>query len=218
MKKQDPEGRSGEFLLGAMLAKLQDKKRTALEKIACNIRECTKCPLCSGREMEVPGEGDPNSKLFFIGEAPGVEEDKQGRPFVGKSGSLLSDLIRHIGLGRGLVFITNVVKCHPPGNRLPEMDEVNACLPYLREQISAVKPKIVVLLGNVALFSILKRTHVSELHGSLLTENGQSYFITCHPSAALRSGVWRRRIYEDFQKLSSFLQEMEEKIQWRNTS
>jgi len=212
MKKANLEKDAGEFLLGAMVAKLQDEKRTVLERIAADVRECKKCPLCSHREEGVPGEGFWDSKLFFIGEAPGVEEDKQGRPFVGRSGTLLSDLIRSIGLSRGQVFITNVVKCHPPGNRLPEIDEVNLCLPYLMEQISVVKPKIVVLLGNVALFSVLNRTHMTELHGSLLTEKGQPYFITCHPSAALRSETWKRRIREDFKKLSLFLQEMETKI------
>jgi len=179
-----------------------------VEDIEDNIRLCYSCPLAATRLNTVPGEGHPYAKLLFIGEAPGAEEDKTGKPFVGRSGALLTKLILGLGMGRGQVFITNIVKCRPPKNRIPELEEVQACKTYLDKQIKAIDPRIIVLMGNVALFSRLKRAGVGRWHGNFFEEEGRTYFVTCHPSAALRSPGWMKALSEDFKTLGLRIQKM----------
>jgi len=149
---------------------------------------------------------------MFIGEAPGKEEDESGSPFVGRSGALLSKLILGLGLGRGQVFITNIVKCRPPGNRMPELEEVTACKKYLDQQIKSIDPKIIVLMGNVALFSCLKRSGVGTWRGNFFNEqDGRTYFVTCHPAAALHAGGWMKALSEDFKTLGAKIEQMRKK-------
>lgn len=128
-----------------------------LRELEEEIRRCTKCPLHRHRAKAVPGEGDPNAKVFFIGEAPGRNEDLEGRPFVGAAGKLLNRLLELAGLSRSAVFITNVVKCRPPGNRDPRPEEIEACAPYLDRQLAAVRPDIVVTLGRHSTAYLLGR-------------------------------------------------------------
>ncbi|MEG0766167.1 MAG: uracil-DNA glycosylase [Clostridia bacterium] len=127
--------------------------------LLAEISACQRCRLCQTRKNVVPGEGDPHSTLMFVGEGPGAEEDKWGRPFVGAAGVLLTRMIEAIGLTREQVYIANVVKCRPPQNRVPEADETAACLPYLRAQVGLIRPKIIVLLGATALQQIMGSAH-----------------------------------------------------------
>ena len=132
--------------------------RVSWSSLLADVGECEKCALCRGRMNTVPGEGNPNADLMFIGEGPGAEEDRQGRPFVGRSGELLTRMIHAIGLERSEVYICNVVKCRPPGNRDPQPEEAEACLPYLRAQVALVRPKVIALLGRVACRYTLRET------------------------------------------------------------
>ncbi|MCY0868239.1 MAG: type-4 uracil-DNA glycosylase [Desulfurococcus sp.] len=171
------------------------------------IASCRKCRLSEYRRNPVPGEGNPNSKIMFIGEAPGEKEDEVGRPFVGPAGRLLTELIESIGFKREDVYITNIVKCRPPGNRDPEEDEIEACLPYLIKQIELIKPKLIVALGRHAartLFRIagLKWSNMSEMHGKPYSARiaGLHVFIvpTFHPAAALYNPGLKSTLEEDF--------------------
>ncbi|TFF92265.1 uracil-DNA glycosylase, partial [Candidatus Thorarchaeota archaeon] len=136
-----------------------------LNELHSRIRKCTLCPLHKNRQQVVPGEGPEGAKLFFIGEAPGAREDETGRPFVGRSGQLLAELIEDIGLKRSEVFITSVLKCRPPKNRTPHKSEIATCLPYLDMQMVIIEPRFVVLLGGVAISSVIGPQKVSEAHG-----------------------------------------------------
>ena len=128
-----------------------DERRSALEAIASEVRVCDRCRLASGRTRAVPGEGHPDTEVVFVGEGPGQREDEQGRPFVGAAGNLLGELLGLVGWKRDEVFITNVVKCRPPGNRDPEPDEIEACRPYLQRQLEVLDPALVVTLGRFSL-------------------------------------------------------------------
>jgi DNA polymerase len=142
---------------------------------------------------------------MFVGEAPGREEDTTGRPFVGRSGELLIDLLNKIGLSRESVFITSVLKCRPPGNRTPRKEEIETCLPYLHRQIEIVRPDIIVLLGGVATSSLIGPWKLSDAHGRFYEANGDAYFITYHPAAALRFPKMKSRIEKDFEILEGEL-------------
>jgi uracil-DNA glycosylase family 4 len=158
--------------------------KEGLESIAEEIRRCQLCPLHRERINPVPGEGAPNARLMFIGEAPGAEEDRQGRPFVGAAGKLLNETMAKVGLRREDVFITNVVKCRPPGNREPTSEEVKACLPYLSRQIDLIDPKMICLLGNTAIKALLGEPKAG-MRGKSLEKNGRFFFPTIHPAAAI---------------------------------
>jgi DNA polymerase len=158
-----------------------------LEKINKKIRKCKKCRLYKTAKKAVPGEGNSKAKIMFIGIAPGVEEDKTGKPFVGRAGRFLDELLGMIKLDRKKVFITSVLKHFPPKNRIPKMDEVWACLPYLEEQIKTIKPKIIVTLGNLpfrVFFGIDKE--IDKVHGKRFRKNGIIFFPMHHPSAGMR--------------------------------
>ncbi|MEM1520090.1 MAG: type-4 uracil-DNA glycosylase [Candidatus Korarchaeum sp.] len=179
-----------------------------LEEIAERIRRCEKCPLHISRKRAVPGEGSEDSRIMFIGEAPGRNEDEMGRPFVGAAGKLLEELLASVGLRRGEIFITNVVKCRPPNNRDPEPEEIEACLPYLIEQVSVIDPDVIVALGRhsagvllgriggVSIMRVRGRVHEVEVFGKL-----RKVMPTLHPAAALYNPKLRSLIEEDFEEL-----------------
>jgi uracil-DNA glycosylase family 4 len=172
-----------------------------LEELHKVIRNCTLCHLYESRRNAVPGEGSASSCVMFVGEAPGAREDETGRPFVGRSGNLLTSMLEEIGLSREEVFITSILKSRPPNNRAPTQIEIKACLPYLEKQIEIIKPKIVVLLGGVAISSLVGHWKVSEAHGRFYESGDQTYFMTYHPAAALRFPKVNTAMREDFQTL-----------------
>ncbi|EET90367.1 MAG: NUDIX domain-containing protein [Candidatus Micrarchaeales archaeon] len=156
----------------------------------------------------VPGEGPLDARIMFLGQAPGSEEDKTLRPFVGRSGMLLTDMIKRAGLDRDKAYITSVVQFFPPRNRAPSSFEIDVCKPFLFKQIDIVKPGLVVLLGNVAMLAVLGRTGVSSMHGTVVEKDGVRYFITLHPSAALRIKSKIPIIEADFKKLGSIVRDL----------
>ena len=172
---------------------------------------CQRCRLCEHRTNVVPGEGNPNARLMFIGEGPGQEEDRQGRPFVGRSGELLTRMIHAIGIERSEVYICNVVKCRPPQNRNPEPDEAEACLNYLRAQVALVRPKVIVLLGKVASrYTLGEEIFITRDHGRWFERKGTWFIPTFHPSALLRDPTKKRDAWDDFQKIREKLREISE--------
>lgn len=183
--------------------------RVSWPQLLDEVYACQKCRLCATRTNVVPGEGNPSAQLMFIGEGPGRDEDLQGRPFVGRSGELLTRMIRAIGLEREQVYICNVVKCRPPQNRNPEPDEANACLNYLRGQVALVRPKVVVLLGKVACrYTLQQEISVMRDHGKWFERKGVWFMPTYHPSALLRDPSKKREAWEDFQKVRDKLAEI----------
>ena len=172
---------------------------------------CQRCRLCEHRTNVVPGEGNPNARLMFIGEGPGQEEDRPGRPFVGRSGELLTRMIHAIGIERSEVYICNVVKCRPPQNRNPEPDEAEACLNYLRAQVALVRPKVIVLLGKVACrYTLGEEIFITRDHGRWFERKGTWFIPTFHPSALLRDPTKKRDAWDDFQKIREKLKEISE--------
>jgi len=174
-----------------------------LAELHQTIRECTYCPLYKTRKNAVPGEGPLDAKLFFIGEAPGAEEDKTGKPFVGRSGELLTSMIQDIELSRDQVFITSILKSRPPNNRKPETSEIEACRPYVEQQIEIINPGVIVLLGGVAISSIIGPWKVSDAHGRFYEANDRTFFMTYHPAAALRFPSIKEKMIDDFDTLKS---------------
>ncbi|MFW9960115.1 MAG: uracil-DNA glycosylase [Candidatus Thorarchaeota archaeon] len=180
----------------------REKELDALHE---SIRECKRCPLHATRLNAVPGEGSYDAKLLFIGEAPGAREDESGRPFVGRSGELLTHMLESIGLTREEVFITSVLKSRPPNNRTPAPAEIEACRPYVERQIQLIQPQVVVLLGGVAIAAMVGPWSVSESHGKFFEAAGRTYFMTYHPAAALRFPKIKALMMEDFKNLRSEL-------------
>ena len=175
------------------------------------INTCSKCRLCENRTHTVPGQGNPNAALMFIGEGPGQEEDAQGRPFVGASGQLLEKMIHAIGMERTDVYIGNVVKCRPPRNRNPEPDEAQACMDYLRKQFVLIRPKVIVLLGKVACRYVLgDERPISVLRGNFIERRGVFFMPTYHPSALLRDPTKKKDAWEDFKLVKAKLRELEQ--------
>lgn len=170
-----------------------------LEEIAAHVSVCRSCPLCQGRTRTVPGEGNADSPdLMFVGEGPGAEEDAQGRPFVGKAGQLLTKMIEAMGYAREDVFIANVVKCRPPNNRTPLPEEMDLCLPYLRQQIGLIKPKVIVGLGATAIKGLLGKTvGVTRLRGTWQEYEGIKLMPTFHPSYLLRDPSKKKEVWQD---------------------
>jgi DNA polymerase len=182
----------------------QRKREEKLKSISRQISSCTNCQLCKTRKNTVPGEGPANAKLFFIGEAPGKTEDETGKPFCGQSGRLLTEMLENAGIDRRDIFITSILKCRPPNNRKPQKEEVEACTPHLLEQLDAIKPKVTVLLGLVAIKNTIgDHKKMKEMHGKILKNDGKSYFIAYHPAAARRF-PWIRKVMEkDFKILKN---------------
>ena len=178
------------------------EKKKRLEELKRKVEDCRDCPLGRSRKYPVFGEGDEESKVIFIGEAPGYYEDQIGKPFVGRAGRLLDNLLAEIGLSRELVYIANVLKCRPPGNRDPLPEEIDACKPYLMEQLKIIQPLIICTLGRFALVSIYnKSASITALHGKLIQAENFNIFPLYHPAAALHQPMLLDSIKEDFAKL-----------------
>jgi len=179
-----------------------------LEQVHEEIRGCVKCALAQGRSNAVPGEGSGNARVLFVGEGPGQEEDRLGRPFVGPAGKLLDELLTHAGLPRPSVFITNIVKCRPPGNREPQPEEIAACRPYLVSQIALIRPAVLCPLGAPAVRTLLgKDAQIGRLHGRGFKQRGMVYVPLYHPAAALHQGSLRPTLFEDILALRRILDE-----------
>ncbi len=179
-----------------------------LNQVAAEVRACTLCELAKTRTQAVPGEGAAQADIMLIGEGPGFHEDKQGRPFVGPSGQFLNDLLASAGYKREEVFITNVVKCRPPGNRDPQPDEIEACAGYLDRQIALINPKIIVTLGRFSMARWFAGQKISAIHGKAKKIDGRVVVPMFHPAAALHQPALRNAIEEDFRRLRDIINAM----------
>ncbi len=178
-----------------------NQKVKLLEEINKEIQVCTKCDLHKNRTQAVLGEGNPNSPIMFIGEAPGEEEDKQGRPFVGRAGQLLTKAIESAGYKRNDVYIANINKCRPPNNRTPTIEEQEACFPYLKRQIEIINPSVLCLLGATAYRGIFKKeTKITKERGNVLEYDGKKVYVTYHPAYVLRNLKEEPTFFEDIKK------------------
>jgi uracil-DNA glycosylase len=183
-------------------------REESLEEIRADLGECTRCPLHEKRTQIVFGVGNPRAALMFIGEGPGHEEDRQGIPFVGAAGQLLTKIIHAIDLGRDDVYIANVVKCRPPNNRDPEPDEVDACRTFLDRQIDAVRPKVICALGRVAAVNLLRSDEgITRLRGRVFPYRGAKLVPTYHPAFLLRNPAKKRECWEDMKLVRRLLDE-----------
>jgi DNA polymerase len=169
-----------------------------VEQVAAEVRACTRCGLYKGTKNGVPGEGNPHAEVMLIGEAPGFNEDRLGRPFVGPAGSFLNELLAAAGLQRADVFITNVVKHRPPENRDPLPEEIVACAPYLTRQIAAINPKVIVTLGRYSMARFFPDATVGKIHGQRKVVNGRVVVAMYHPAAALHQQTLRQTLIDDF--------------------
>ncbi|HSL90567.1 MAG TPA: uracil-DNA glycosylase [Ignavibacteriaceae bacterium] len=177
-----------------------------LNKLIC---DCTKCVLHKNRNKFVFGSGNPNADVMVIGEGPGADEDAQGLPFVGRAGKLLTDILKAIKFERDEVYIANIVKCRPPGNRTPLPEEMETCIPYLKKQIELIKPKLILCLGLTAAKGLLKRKEsLGNLRGKVFEYEGISVMVTFHPAALLRNPNWKSDCWEDVQKFRKLYDQM----------
>jgi uracil-DNA glycosylase len=173
---------------------------SSLKDLDAQIHSCLKCPLGQTRTKFVFGVGNPQASLMLIGEAPGADEDAQGEPFVGRAGQLLNKVLAAINFQRGDVYICNILKCRPPGNRTPAPEEVEQCMPYLKKQIDLVKPKLILCLGLTAIQNLLGvRDSLGNLRGKVLRFEGTPVMVTYHPAALLRNPNWKAPAWEDVQ-------------------
>ena len=187
-------------------------KEEGLKELEEQVRQCARCSLSRGRLNAVPGEGSADAKLVFVGEAPGAEEDKQGRPFVGRAGALLTKIIASIGLKREEVYIANCLKCRPPANRNPLPEELVQCESYLVEQLEIIKPRVICALGKFAAQQLLKtETPISRLRGKTYEYHGVTLIPTFHPAYLLRNASGKRPVWEDMKKIRRILEGKGEK-------
>ncbi len=177
----------------------------SFEQMQNEINNCKRCGLCDSRTNTVFGEGNPKAELMFIGEGPGRDEDEQGRPFVGKSGQLLTKMINAMGYQREDVYIANIVKCRPPNNRAPLPNEAEFCLPFLLRQIEIINPKVIILLGAVPLKYLLNKTGITKIHGEWFDFNGIKTIASFHPAFLLRDPRQKKPAWEDLQKAMKVL-------------
>ena len=162
------------------------------------VRECPRCPLCESRTHAVPGEGPSDARLIVVGEGPGAVEDETGRPFVGRAGELLTEILEAIDLPRDKVFICNVVKCRPPSNRKPQQDEIDACVPYLYRQIEVIRPTVILAMGATAAETLLKtRQSLGAFRNKVHEFRGIPVVVTYHPAALLRNPHWKKPTWDD---------------------
>lgn len=176
-----------------------------IESIRRDVLGCTRCALCKTRTSAVPGAGDAGSRLMFVGEAPGRREDAAGEPFVGSAGRYLSDALEHAGIDRGSVYITNVVKCRPPDNRVPTDAEREQCAAHLRAEIRLVRPEIICVMGNTAFGSLLGGRNITRHRGRVFRRDGQDYFVTVHPAAAIYNRRLLGVLREDMRSLAGMI-------------
>ena len=180
-----------------------------LDELEKNCNGCTKCKLCQHRTKIVFGVGNKNADIMMIGEGPGADEDAQGEPFVGKAGKLMNEAFRGTGINRNNIYITNVVKCRPPQNRDPEKDEIEACIGYVKEQIKIINPKIIVLLGKIALQNILGAEYkITSSRGKWIEKNGILYMPTWHPAALLRDENKKIQFWQDIELVKEKAEEL----------
>ena len=178
----------------------------SLQAVRDEIGDCTRCKLCSTRTNIVFGVGNPKAELMFIGEAPGHDEDLKAEPFVGRAGQLLTKMIAAMGFQRSDIYIANIIKCRPPDNRYPEDDEVEQCLPFLKQQIAVIKPKIIVSLGNLATQRLLQtKAGITTIHGTFQEFENTTLMPTYHPAFLLRNPNMKKPCWEDLQKVMAFL-------------
>ncbi len=179
-----------------------------LETIKQNVIKCTKCELCKTRTNAVPGKGNFQSDVIFVGEAPGRNEDKNGEPFVGEAGKKLSIALEEAGISRDAIYITNIVKCRPPNNRVPNTSERNTCQEYLKQEISIIKPKIICVLGNTAFNSILGGSEITKFRGKVVRKDNQLYFLTIHPAATIYNQKLIDVLKSDIVKLFDLIRDL----------
>jgi uracil-DNA glycosylase family 4 len=185
----------------------RERRAALLAPIRAEVAQCTGCTLCHSRKKTVFGTGDPVARLLFVGEAPGFDEDRQGEPFVGKAGQLLNDIIKAMGLRREQVYIANIVKCRPPGNRVPDAAEIGSCSDYLGRQIEILSPEVVVALGTVAAKALLgSEVGITRLRGRFHSYRGIALMPTYHPAYLLRNPAEKRKVWEDVQLVMERLQ------------
>lgn len=180
----------------------------SLEQVRNQVVSCTKCELCKTRNNSVPGKGGHNSRIVFIGEAPGRSEDKAGEPFVGAAGKKLSEALEYAGISREKVYITNVVKCRPPNNRVPTLSEKESCRDYLESEIALIKPKVICIMGNTAYQSILGGSNITKERGKFVKKDGNTYFLTVHPAAVIYNQKLIDSLKNDMKKLVSEVKKM----------
>jgi uracil-DNA glycosylase len=188
------------------------KPEDILREVAEQTAKCTRCKLYHSRKRAVPGAGDPNAEIIFIGEGPGFHENQQGLPFVGAAGQFLDELLAEAGLTREKVFITNVVKCRPPGNRDPQVEELEACRPYLERQIAAINPPVIVTLGRFSMAHFISHGKISGIHGMSHWVNGRMIVPMYHPAAALHQPSLRSLVKDDFAKLPKMIRQAQETL------
>lgn len=179
----------------------------SLQEIARFVASCTDCALHRDRRNAVPGEGEPNAELMFIGEGPGAQEDAQGRPFVGAAGGFLEELLNSIGLNRQQVYIANMVKCRPPQNRDPQPEEIGACSKYLNRQVELIDPLLIVTLGRFSLARFFPGEGITRARGRLREKDGRRIYPIMHPAAALYRQEVRGVIVEDFKRIPDILEQ-----------
>jgi len=183
-----------------------------LEDIGRQVSACKKCGLCKTRKNAVPGKGNPKAEIVFVGEAPGSSEDRSGEPFVGPAGKKLTEALEKAGLKREDVYITNVVKCRPPGNRVPREEERDACATYLEVELNTIKPKIVCILGNTASMSLLGQTGIKDSRGKVIERSGRRYFLTFHPAATIYNRRLTPAFESDIAALVKIVRESESRV------
>lgn len=183
------------------------ERAAELAKLDAEVRVCPLCDLCKTRKRAVPGEGPVDAEIMFIGEGPGQREDEQGRPFVGPSGRLLDELLASINLDRSKVYITNVVKCRPPGNRDPYPHEIEACAPYLERQLALIRPKVVITLGRHSMAKFFPGASISRIHGQPKRSGNTFYFPMFHPAAALHRSELMSTLKADMLKVPALIEE-----------
>lgn len=181
---------------------------SAIDSIKNSVISCMNCDLSRSRINAVPGEGDWESDVIFVGEAPGRNEDLQGAPFVGAAGKILSEALEYAGFTRRHVYITNVVKCRPPNNRRPSKQEVSSCSGYLQKEIGIIKPKVICILGNTAFGSLLDGSEITKNRGKLIRREDQLYFVTVHPAAVLYNPDLRQVLKDDLKSLYGIVEKI----------
>ena len=179
-----------------------------LETIKQNVIKCTKCDLCKTRTNAVPGKGNFQSDVIFVGEAPGRNEDKNGEPFIGVAGKKLSIALDEAGISRDDVYITNIVKCRPPNNRVPTTNERDTCKEYLKQEISIIKPKLICILGNTAFNSILGGSEITKFRGKVVRKDNLLYFLTIHPAATIYNQKLIDVLKNDIVKLFDLIRDL----------
>ena len=185
-----------------------------LDSIAENVRECQKCELCETRIKAVPGKGNFDADVIFVGEAPGRNEDIHGEPFVGAAGKRLDMILEDTGIDRKDVYITNIVKCRPPKNRVPSKKEEESCNDFIKQEIEIINPKIICVMGNTAYGTLLDGKEITKNHGKIVEKDGRKFFVTFHPAATIYNQKLVEELKEDFRKMAKFLETKDEPKQY----